>query len=115
MRAQRSIRRITLAMRSSYASALFENPGATTDDLREAVTTLEETESTAHRVLGRTHPVAESIEFILQESRAALRARETSCTCVPVQPSQSGSADSRSETPPSDSREDRDLDEVEDA
>ena len=47
MRAQGSIRRITLAMRSSYASALFENPGATTDDLREAVTTLEDTEPTA--------------------------------------------------------------------
>ena len=96
--------------------ALYMDHGATLDDLREAVTTLEETESTARRVLGRTHPVAESIDFILQESRAALRARETSCTCVPVQPSPSGSADSRSETPPpSNSREDGDLDEVEDA
>ena len=45
-----------LAMRSSYASALFENPGATTDDLREAVTTLEDTEPTARRVLGGAHP-----------------------------------------------------------
>ena len=106
---------LSMRLSRSYAMALYIDHGATLDDLREAVTTLEETESTARRVLGRTHPVAESIEFILQESRAALRARETSCTCVPVQPSPSGSADSRSETPPSDSREDRDLDEVEDA
>ena len=46
---------------------LYKDEGATLDDLREAVTTLEETESTARRVLGRTHPVAESIDFILQE------------------------------------------------
>jgi len=77
MRAQRSIRRITLAMRSSYASALFENPGATTDDLREAVTTLEDTEPTARRVLGGAHPDVVRIERSMQNAQAALRDRET--------------------------------------
>ena len=69
--------RITLAMRSSYASALFENPGATTDDLREAVTTLEDTEPTARRVLGGAHPDVVRIERSMQNARAALRDRET--------------------------------------
>ena len=48
--------RLTLKMRSIYAMALYEDPGATLDDLREAVTTLEDTERTARRVLGGAHP-----------------------------------------------------------
>ena len=50
---------------------------ATLDDLREAVSTLEETEPVARRVLGNSHPTVQSIEFGLRVSRAALRARET--------------------------------------
>ena len=47
----------TLRMRRlTYALALYNDPGATLDDLREAVTTLEETERIARRVLGATHP-----------------------------------------------------------
>ena len=67
----------TLRMRCNYAAALYRAEGATLDDLREAVTTLEETERTARRVLGGAHPLTEWIEEALQEARAALRARET--------------------------------------
>ena len=51
--------------------------GATLDDLREAVTTLAETERTARRVLGGAHPITAWIEDELQNARATLRARET--------------------------------------
>ena len=42
---------LTLRMRKIYAGALYKD-GATLDDLREAVTTLEEIERIARRVLG---------------------------------------------------------------
>jgi len=64
-------------MRWSYAWALYENPAATLDDLREAVTMLEDTARIARRVLGGTHPLTEAIGAYLQDARAALRARET--------------------------------------
>jgi tetratricopeptide (TPR) repeat protein len=67
----------TLRMRWVYAVALYEDPGATLDDLREAVATLEETERISQRVLGNLHPVTGAIENELRNSRAALRARET--------------------------------------
>ena len=51
--------------------------GATLDDLREAVTTLEAAERTARRVLGGSHPLTVDIEDDLQNARAALHARET--------------------------------------
>jgi hypothetical protein len=62
----------TLVMKKMYARALSEDPGATLADLREAVSTLEETERTARRVLGGTHPDTERIEDKLQDARAAL-------------------------------------------
>ena len=55
----------------------FENTGATLDDLREAVTTLEEIERTARRVFGGAHPLTTAIEDALQDARAALRVHET--------------------------------------
>ena len=67
----------TLKMRWIYADLLHEDPDATLDDLREAVTTLEATERIARRVLGGAHPVTVKIEDDLQISRAALRASET--------------------------------------
>ena len=67
----------TLRMRNNYAGALCKNDAATLDDLREAVTTLEDTDRLARRVLGGTHPLTEVIERALREVRAALRARET--------------------------------------
>ena len=51
--------------------------GATLDDLREAVTTLEDTARTARRVLGSAHPASSAIEVCLGHARAALRARDT--------------------------------------
>ena len=69
---------LTLKMRGVYALALYEDPGATLDDLREAVATLEDTERTARRVFGGAHPVTTAIERRLRNARAALAARETS-------------------------------------
>jgi len=68
---------LTLRMKKIYAEALYMDHGATLDDLREAVTTLEDAERTARRVLGGAHPSTMGIEENLRESRAALGARET--------------------------------------
>ena len=68
---------LTLMMRGSYAEALCRDPAATLDDLREAVTTIEENSRIARRVLGGAHPATAGIERDLQKARAALRARET--------------------------------------
>ena len=72
--------RLTLAMRKNYARALYEDPAATLDDLREALNTLEETDWTARRVLGGAHPETAWVEQHLRNTRAALRARETPST-----------------------------------
>ena len=66
----------TLKMRMIYAKALYEDPGATLDDLHEAVTTLEEIERTARRVLGGAHPLTVDIGRGLQYARSALAARD---------------------------------------
>ena len=63
---------------TNYARALYEDPGATLADLREAVTTLEDTERSARRTLGGAHPLAAGLSgHFLRKARAALRARET--------------------------------------
>ena len=67
---------ITLKMRRYYAMALYRDAGASLNDLREAVTTLEDTARIARRVLGGAFPTAVGIEGALREARAALRARE---------------------------------------
>ena len=67
----------TLRMRALYAEALYEDPAATLDDLREAVTKVEETERIARRVLGSAYPLASAIKENLEDARAALAARET--------------------------------------
>ena len=67
----------TLRMRWTRAQTLYEDDGATLDDLHEAVTTLEDTDRIARRVLGGAHPLVEAIEWHLRNARAALRARET--------------------------------------
>ena len=56
-----------------------DKEGATLNDLHEAVTTLEETERTARRVLGGAHPSTNGIEAALREARAALAAHESLC------------------------------------
>ena len=65
---------LTLRMRSTYARALFLDAGATLEDLRQAVTKLEETLRTARRVLGGSHPCTGTIETALRGARAALQA-----------------------------------------
>ena len=69
--------RLTLKIRWNYALALFRDNGATLDDLREAVTTLEDAGRIALRVLGGAHPNTTGIERALRNARAALRTRET--------------------------------------
>ena len=66
--------------------ALFVDAGATLDDLREAVETLEDVERIARRVLGGAHPTTTGIEHELRESRAVLRARETPSPAVEYRP-----------------------------
>ena len=63
---------ITLRMRWYYAWVLYENDGATLSEIREAVTTLEEIELTARRVLGGAHPFTVQIEPVLQLARMVL-------------------------------------------
>ena len=63
-------------MRTNYAEALCQDDRATLDDVREAVTTLEDTTRIASRVLGGAHPTTAWIEETLRNARAALRARE---------------------------------------
>jgi hypothetical protein len=69
--------RLTLKMRSLYAQALYMDAGATFDDHHVAVTTLEDVERVARRVLGGAHPLTAGIENDLRNARAALRARGT--------------------------------------
>ena len=68
---------LTLRLRGLYAHSLYEDPAATLDEVREAVTTLEDVERIARRVFGGAHPTTESIADNLRHARAALRARET--------------------------------------
>ena len=59
-------------MRKMLAGALRVADGATLDDLRESVATLEETERTARRVFGGSHPLTRGIEQDLRKSRDTL-------------------------------------------
>ena len=63
-------------MSGNYALALCNDPDATLDDVREAVTTLEDTERTARRVMGGAHPLVCGIGNNLREARDRLAARE---------------------------------------
>ena len=65
-----------LRLRWAHGEALYNADGATLNDLREAVTTLEDTGRIARRVLGSAYPLTKMIEGGLQDARAALRARE---------------------------------------
>jgi len=62
-------------MRANYAKVIIDT-AATLDDLREAVTTFEETERITRRVLGGAHPLAMQMEHDLKRARAKLRAHE---------------------------------------
>ena len=68
---------LTLSMRANYALALHVDDSATIDDLREAVTPLEDTARIARRVLGGSPPTTSGIEGALQDAREVFRACET--------------------------------------
>ena len=55
---------------------LYKDPDATLDELREAVTTIEELARIARRVFGGPHPITVEIESSLRASRVVLSARE---------------------------------------
>jgi tetratricopeptide (TPR) repeat protein len=65
----------TLRVRWIYAQTLYKDVAVTLDDLREAVSTLEEIEPTAQRVLGPANPTAAGIEECLQDARVVENAR----------------------------------------
>ena len=65
-----------LMMRLNYAIALYKDPTATLDDLREAVATLEDAGRITRRVLGDAHPFTMQMKTSLRNARAALGARE---------------------------------------
>ncbi len=66
---------VTMHMRWNYSDALSNADGATLDDLREAVTTLEDAERIARRVFGGAHPLIAGIEVSLEIARASLPRR----------------------------------------
>ena len=66
---------LPISMRTNYARALYQDPTATLDDLRKAVTALEDVERISRRVMSGAHPITEGIEGALREARAALRWR----------------------------------------
>ena len=65
----------TLRLGWNYAQCFYKDNAATLNELHEAVSTLENTERIARRVLGGVHPLTKGIEHNLQNARAALRAR----------------------------------------
>ena len=60
---------------ANWARAFYADTGAALGDLREAVSTLEEIESTARRVLGPANPTAAGIEECLQDARVVENVR----------------------------------------
>ena len=64
--------RLTLKMRTTYARALYLDTDATLDDIREAVTTLEDAGRIARRVLGTQHPTAKDTRGTLERARRRL-------------------------------------------
>ena len=63
-----------------HAWCIYGDPGATLDEIREAVNTLAETEPSVRRVFGGEHPFARSIGADLRDARVVLAARETPST-----------------------------------
>ena len=59
-----------------WQNLIIDTGRATLDDLRDAVTTLEDTDRTARQVLGGTHPTTVMVGRYLREARAALSARK---------------------------------------
>jgi tetratricopeptide (TPR) repeat protein len=73
---------LTLMIRANYAVALYKDPDATLDDLREAVRTLEATAQTARRVLGAANPTTVMFEKFLRYPRARLLSVVKTCVSI---------------------------------
>ena len=69
---------LTLTIGAGYAVALYQDPGATLADLREAVNTLEEVAPTTRRVLGGANLLVLDIERCLRDARAVADRRSAS-------------------------------------
>ena len=69
---------LTLRLSYNYARALYNDPDATLDQLREAELILDDAARTARRVLGGAHPLTSAIEHYRQDAQENLRAREAS-------------------------------------
>ena len=67
---------LTLRMRWNYARSVCEDTCPTLAELREAVTTLEDTTGTARRVMGGANPITVGLEKQLRQTREKLRAHE---------------------------------------
>ena len=67
---------LTIKIRWIYTEALYRDDDATLDDLREAVTRLEEAAPHARRVFGDGNPLAKDIDAALQNARTVLSSRE---------------------------------------
>ena len=61
-----------------------QDTAATLDDIREAITTLEDIERIARRVVGGANPITMRIVALLRTARAMLRAREAPTPVVPI-------------------------------
>ena len=71
--------------KTRYCNKTYGDRSATLDNLRLAVTTLEDVVRITRRVFGGAHPTTKGFERNLRNARAALSARET-----PPPPSPSG-------------------------
>ena len=81
---ERTLRHAQAALAVGDAEALIMDDGATLDDLREAVSTLEDAERTTRRVFGSSHPLAVTLERDLRNARAILSVRANAPTCVAI-------------------------------
>jgi hypothetical protein len=61
-----------LRVRWLYAWALYKDAGATLDDLREAVTTLESVATSWKQVFGQAHPETPKVQGTLEMARKKL-------------------------------------------
>ena len=66
-----------MTRRANNAQTLYKDPDTTLDGLHEALTTLEDLARIARRLLGGAHPTTTGIGLSLENTRAALSARET--------------------------------------
>jgi len=68
--------RLTLEMRWCYATALYQDEGASLDDRREAVATLESVAHSWKRIFGPAHPETPKVQGALKYAREALAASQ---------------------------------------